>query len=203
MFTLKKGGPMNELETKQELQLIREMIERTRQATTRAWNYLFFWGILIILAIAGMYILVFVKKYHWIWVNWLAFVVIGIAYSIFYVQKQEQGQGVRTYAQINVAHLSIACSVGFITMGLVFPLLGLYPYGVIPVLMSIMAGILFFVLGGIYEWNLLKLCAAIWWLGAFGMILLPPEYRSLVFIPLIIVGYFVPGFILRSKYQKS
>ncbi len=194
---------MNETEANAELRIIRDMIEKTRASTTRAWNYLFFWGFLIIVAIAGTYVLESLEKYEWIWANWTAFVVIGVAYSIFYVAKRERSQGVRTYAQVAVAHLTTACSVAFITMGLVFPLLKVYDYGAIPVLLSIIVGIMFFVLGGVYDWALLRWCAALWWLGAFVMIALAPDHRPLVFIPLIVAGYFVPGFILRSKSRKA
>ncbi len=64
-------------------------------------------------------------------------------------------------------------------------------------------GILLFVIGGIYEWNLLKWSALLWWLGGVGMIFIDLNYRALACVPLIIIGYLVPGFILRSQYKKE
>jgi len=194
---------MNDLQAKEEIRFIREMIEKTKRATSEAWNYFFVWGILIILAVVGMYILVFLEKFSWIWLNWIVFVGIGVIYSIFYGIKQEKLQGMRTYAQSAYGYLCFACGMAFLLMGFIFPALGLYSFKVIPVFMSVIAGILVFSGGGIYEWNLLKWCGVIWWLGAVGMIFVKWQYRSLFFIPLIIIGYLVPGLVLRSKYRKE
>ena len=65
------------------------------------------------------------------------------------------------------------------------------------------AGILVFTLGGIYDWNLLKWCGVIWWLGAIGMVFIHENYRDLYFVPLIIIGYIMPALILRSMYRKE
>jgi len=194
---------MYDHQVKEDIQLIREMVEKTKKATAESGNIFLFWGILCVLAIIGMYVLVFLKKFSSIWVNWVVFAGIGIIYSIFYAVKQERQQGMKTYAQIPVSHLGFACGIAFLLVGLIFPALGLYSYREIPVLVSVVGGILFFVTGGIYEWNLLKWCGMIWWLGAFGMVFVPGDYRSLIFIPLIIIGYLIPGLILRSEYRKN
>lgn len=81
-------------------------------------------------------------------------------------------------------------------------MLKLYPWGVIPVLMSLMAGVLIFSLGGLFEWALLKWCGALFWVGALGMVFIHENYRALLFVPLIIFGYIVPALVLRSKYKK-
>ena len=71
------------------------------------------------------------------------------------------------------------------------------------VIISMIVGILLFGIGGIYEWKLLKWSAAVWWLGSVGMIFIHWHYRALICIPLIIFGYLIPGFILRSQYRKQ
>jgi hypothetical protein len=194
---------MNELEAKEEIRLIQEMIQKTRKSTAETGNLFFFWGSLIILAIIGNYALVFAQKYDWIWINWTVFVLAGMFYSAFYSKRQEKRQEAATYVQIAARHLAIACGMGFLILGLVFPLFKLYSFGVIPPLVAVIAGIELFAIGGIYEWNLLKRCAALWWLGSLGMLLVHVYYRTLVFIPLIIFAYLLPVWILRSKYKKA
>lgn len=194
---------MNELQAKEEIQFIREMIEKTKMITAGSWNYFLVWGIVAILAVIGMYVLVFFEKHNWIWLNWVVFVGIGIVLTIFYGVKQERLQEMKTYAQDAMGHLGFACGMAFILVGFIFPLLGLYSYGVIPVLISTIAGIFAFVTGGIFEWNLLKWCGAIWWLGALGMLFIHWHYRALLFVPLIIIGYLVPAIVLRSMYRKE
>lgn len=194
---------MNELQAKEEIRLIREMIEKTKIITAGSWNFLLAWGIVAILAVIGMYVLVFLEKYSWIWLNWIVFIGIGIIFTIFYGVKQEKQQEKKTYTQIAIGHLGFACGMGFILVGFIFPLLGIYSYGVIPVLISTIAGIYAFATGGIFEWNLIKWCGVIWWLGALIMLLIHWHYRALLFVPLIIIGYLVPGFVLRSMYRKE
>jgi len=58
---------MNEMEAKDEIRLIQEMIERTKKITAGSWMFFLVWGIVIILGIAGMYALVFIEKFSWIW----------------------------------------------------------------------------------------------------------------------------------------
>jgi hypothetical protein len=93
--------------------------------------------------------------------------------------------------------------MAFILVGFIFPLLKLYSWGLISVLISMVAGILVFTLGGIFEWNLLKWCGVIWWLGAVGMIFVHENYRALLVIPLLLIGYIMPALVLRSMYQKQ
>lgn len=194
---------MNQTQISEDIQLIRDMIEKTKAKTAESWKFFSIWGILIIVAIIGNYVLVLLEKYDTIWINWIVFMLAGVLVSIFYLGKREKTNGTRTYAQIGISHLSFACGMAFLLTGFVFPLLKLYTYREIPVIISVIVGILLFVIGGIYEWNLLKWSALLWWLGSVGMIFIHWNYRSLACIPLIILGYLVPGYILRTQYKKE
>ena len=193
---------MNEMQAKESIQYIKEMIERTKRTTAGSWMFFLVWGIIGILGVIGMYVLVYFEKYSWIWINWVFFVTIGIVYIMFYGEKQRT-RGMKTFAQIAVRYLCFACGIAFLLVGFIFPLFGLYSWGLIAVLISLVAGILVFVVGGIYEWNLLKWCGVIWWLGALGMVFIHEYYRAILFIPLILIGYIMPAFALRSMYQKE
>ncbi len=194
---------MNDTQAKDEIRLIQEMIERTKKITAGSWMFFLVWGIVVILGIGGMYALVSIEEYSWIWLNWAVFVGIGVIFSIVYGKKLEQLEGARTYANITTGHVCFACGMAFILVGFIFPLLKLYSWGLIPVLTSMVAGILVFTLGGIFEWNLLKWCGMIWWLGAIGMIFVHENYRALLVIPLLLIGYIMPALVLRSMYQKQ
>ena len=194
---------MNDLHAKDEIRLIQEMIERTKKITAGSWMFFLVWGIVVILGIVGMYALVSIEKFSWIWLNWIIFMGIGVIFSIVYGKKLEQLEGARTYANITTGHVCFACGMAFILVGFIFPLLKLYSWGLIAVLISMVAGILVFTLGGIFEWNLLKWCGVIWWLGAVGMIFVHENYRALLVIPLLLIGYIMPALVLRSMYQKQ
>ncbi len=151
----------------------------------------------------GMYVLVFFEKYPWIWLSWVVFVTVGVIFTIVYGAKLGRRAGVKSYAHQMTAHLSVACGMGFILVGFIFPLLKLYNWDLIAVFISLIAGIFIFTQGGIYDWNLLKWCGLIWWAGALGMVFVHENYRALFFIPLILVGYIMPALVLRSMYRKQ
>jgi len=194
---------MNEMQAKDEIRWIQEMIERTKKITAGSWMFFLVWGIVIILGIGGMYGLVYLEKFSWIWMNWVVFVGIGVVFSIVYGKKYEKVEGARTYPYIATAHVCFACGMAFMLVGFIFPLLKLYSWGLIAVFISLIAGILLFTLGGIFEWNLLKWCGVIWWLGAVGMIFVHENYRALLVIPLLLIGYIMPALVLRSMYRKQ
>ncbi|MCX7972877.1 MAG: hypothetical protein N3B16_00045 [Candidatus Aminicenantes bacterium] len=100
-------------------------------------------------------------------------------------------------------NLSISGGAAFVLLGLIFPLLKVYSAEAISVLVTTIGGVLIFMAGAIYEWNLLKWCGLLWWLGALAMVLIPGAYRGLCLIPLIIFGYLVPGFIFKTKYKNN
>jgi len=194
---------MNEMQAKDEIRLIQEMIEKTRKITAGSWMFFLVWGIVAILGVAGMYVLVLIEQYSWIWLNWVVFMGIGVVFSIVYGKKHEKQQGARTYPTIATAHVCFACGMAFFLVGFIFPLLKLYAWGLIAVFISLIAGILAFTLGGIYEWNLLKWCGVLWWLGAIGMVFIHENYRALLFVPLLLIGYIMPALVLQSMYHKQ
>lgn len=194
---------MDEQQAREEIRLIKEMVEKTRKATAESGTLFIFWGFLIIVAIIITYILAYFHKFQWIWANWIVWAAIGWGYSAHYGIRREGTQKTKTYAQMAAQHLSIACGAAFLLAAFVFPPLKVYSYSAISILVAFIAGILVFVMGGIYEWKLLKWCGLLWWLGAVAMIFVPGDYRTLCLIPLIIFGYLIPGFILRSKYKRE
>jgi hypothetical protein len=195
---------MNEMQAKEEIQLIKNMLERTRRATAESGTLFIVWGVLIALALIGNYVLVYFKKYDWIWVNWVTITVVGWVYSAIYGIRKERKEPIRSYVQTAARYLYIACGTGFLLVGIVFPALSVYSYQAIPVLIAAVSGILFAVMGGIYEWPLVKWVGFLWWIGAVGMSFLKKNSgRILVFSILFIVAYLIPSFILRAKYKKA
>ncbi len=190
-------------EVQQEIRLIKEMVEKTRLSTTGSGWYLVLWGALAIIAVAIMYLLVYLRMYQWIWVDWFVLMGFGVIATMIMSRKSKQKSQVRTYAEENLRYLWSACGIAFILVGFVLPLAGVYSYDVISILISVIAGIAIFVSGGIYEWNFMKICGMIWWAAAIVMIFVEPEYRALVFIPATFFGYLLPGIIINRMYKKG
>jgi len=194
---------MDEKQAKEEIQLIKTMLDKTKKATAESGTLFIVWSVLIAVALVGNSILAFLKMYDWEWVNWIVVTVAGWVYSVIYGIRRERLEPVRTYIQAAARHLYFSCGTAFLLVGIVFPVLKVYSYEAIPILIAAVSGVLFFVMGGIYEWPLLKWAAALWWAGAIGMSFLKSDgVRLLLFTILFIVAFLVPSFILRAKYRQ-
>ncbi len=195
---------MDEMQAKEEIRLIKDMLDKTKKATAESGTLFIVWGVLIALALIVNYILVYFKKYDWEWLNWVVMAVIGWVYSVIYGIRRERREPVRSYVQTSARHLYFACGAGFLLVGIALPALKVYSYEAIVILIAVISGILFFIMGGIYEWPILKWFGLVWWLGAVGMSLITGiGTRTLVFTVLFIACYLVPSFILRAKYNKE
>ncbi|MCJ7680568.1 MAG: hypothetical protein MUP70_07585 [Candidatus Aminicenantes bacterium] len=194
---------MNKTDAQGEIRYIKEMIDQTRKITAGSWMFFLIWGVMVILGVAGMYALAGLGKFHLIWINWVIFMLAGVLFTIIYARRFEHRTGAKTYSQIATGHLSIACGAGFFLVGFIFPLFKLYTWELIPILIALIAGSYTFTLGGIFEWNLLKWCGLLWWLGSVGMVFIKEDARGLLFIPLILIGYITPALVLRSSYRKQ
>lgn len=194
---------MDNFQAKEEIKLIKEMIEKSKKSHAQSWQFFLLWGILVILGIAGMHGLVLLKRFNLIWLNWVLFMGIGVIIQIFLVLRRVHTEEVRTYVDQAIIHISFSCGIAFGFTGFILPLLKVYPPGVIPIMVSVIAGVIIFSLGGIYEWGFLKWCGCLWWFGALVMVFIHWHYRSLIVALLIIVGYLVPGFILQRRYHEN
>lgn len=194
---------MNEMEAKEEIRVIREMLEKTRRSTADSGTFFLVWGILLILGVLGNYALAWVERFSWIWINWILFPGIGVIFSCVYWSRKERKAGMKTYASTAAGYLGIGCGVAFIFVGLVLPAFKIYTWGVIALLVGTVWGTYLFAIGGLFDWNFLKWCGLISWAVTFGMIFVKEDYRALLFVPLILIGCIVPGLIMRSQYRKE
>jgi len=179
------------------------MIEKTKSETASQWKFFLLWGISVIMAITGMYILVFIKQYKYIGLNWIIFMGIALIIQTFLVIKEKQRHKVKTYAQEAISYLCTSTGLAYLLLGFVFPMLNLYSFDAIPIFISVITGIILFTIGGIIEWNYLKWSGFLWFICSIIMVFTHWHYRSLFFIPLIIQSYLVPALKLYKKYKNE
>jgi len=194
---------MQEPDIREEINIIRSLVEKSRRSTIESGGLFVFWGILIIAAMAATMILEHFGLHHGTWLAWTAAVAIGWVFSFFYGLRRARSRQAETYAGIFARHIGLACGTGFLLACFVFPLLNVYPPSTIPMAFSLIAGIFFFVLGGLYEWNLMKWIGLLWWLGSIGLALLAEDIRNPAFLGLFIAGYFVPSLVIWRKHRSE
>jgi hypothetical protein len=194
---------MDERQAHEEIRLIQTMVEKTRQTTAESGTLFVFWGIICTLALIGSYILGFLKLYRWEWANWSGLTTIGWIVTIVYSVRRGRRESVRTYTQTAARHLYFGCGLVFLLVGGLFPAAGVYSTEAIPVLISAVSGILFFVLGGIFAWPFLRGIGLAWWAGAIALSFFPVEIRIPLYTGLFIALFLVPAFVLRLKFRRE
>ncbi|MCX6563539.1 MAG: hypothetical protein NTU60_08035, partial [Candidatus Aminicenantes bacterium] len=63
---------MTEQQAREDIRIIKAMLEKTKKATAESGALFIVWGVLITLALVGNYVLVYFKMYEWEWLNWTA-----------------------------------------------------------------------------------------------------------------------------------
>ncbi len=194
---------MDEQQARDDIKLIRDMLDRTRRSTADSGDLFIFWGVWIILALVGNYGLVFAGLHHWIWVNWAFFTFTGWAATIFHQVRRGRRERILTFVQESVAYLSFACGIAFALAAFALPAVGVYSYGVIPIIISLVSGVYLIGLGGLLRARLMLAAGVAWWLGSVGLAFVPENWRGLGIVPLLIVGYLVPGLAFRAKFRSG
>ena len=176
-----------------DLLIIREMLARTRLASMGVWRSILLWGILLIIALLAMHLLLWLRQERSIGLVWIIFSVLGTILQILLNLREKRSSGVRTYAQHSISHLGFSCGLAYMATGLIFPLLGVYGFDVIPLIIAVITGILMFTFGGIMESTWARWSGLIWMTCALLMVAIPSPIRSVLFIPLILFTYIVPA----------
>ncbi len=161
-----------------------------------------FWGGWFILAIAGMYALEILGKRAWIGLDWVVFLGLGWIYTVAWIVKRTRTPATGAFPPA-ARSLGTGCGIAAVLLGLIFPLVGLYPFGTVPPLIAAVVGILVYAVGGLTEWNLLEASGILWWFGSLGMIFIPQGLRALMLVPLILAGFLLPLFVLRRASRND
>ena len=194
---------MENLNAEKDLIYIKDMIEKTKSNSASHWKYFLLWGCAIILGIVGMHLLVFFEFYNYIWLNWaISMGGAGLIKTFIFMKKGRESH-VKTYAQNSIGLLSFSMGIAFILTAFILPMMKIYSYDVIPIIIAVLTGVLIFTIGGILEWNYLKWSGVVWLFSSIVMAKIHWHYRSLFLIPLIILSYIIPAIILRKKYKND
>lgn len=194
---------MNEkqLNEKESLELITQMIKNTRQKLEKegSGNYFLVWGYTTIaVSLAVWYLLTTTGNYHWNWL-WLAIPVIGYSVMLLTFKKKEKYP--RTYIEKVISYvwivLGISCFFPSIATLFVydFPILFM-----VILLISIGTAIT----GLIIRFTPLSIAGFVgMFLSILCLLLINTDEVILVFAGLFLVIQVIPGHILNYKSRKK
>jgi hypothetical protein len=194
---------MTEDRAREDIQIIKSMLEKTRKATMESVGIFLIWGVLITVAMVASYVLSLSHLYRAQWIVWVAAGGLGWIASFISGFRYARRPRVSSYVQTAARHLYIACGVGFALVCFAFPMLKIYSYEVIPMIYSVVAGILFFTMGGVFESPSLTWLGLLWWAGGTCTVFIKGDARQLAFAVLFLVGYDIPAVALWLKHRRE
>jgi len=193
---------MNHDEIQQEISIIKSMIEKTKKQTAESGHLFIFMGIVAVVFVLVISMLELYQLHQWVLPTMIALAILNGILGFLVVGKAEQPEKVTTYPRTVVLHLWVICSVNLLLLTFLFPFLKVYSFQALPVLVNLTVGIGVFMTGIIYEMRFLQWFSITWWVGACLMAVIQSQYRFVIMIATIIIGWIIPGFILNKQYQK-
>jgi hypothetical protein len=188
---------MKELSKEESLSIITSMIEATKKDLQDNGSWYLLWGWLVFIACAIHYSMM-KAGYEHPYYAWMLMPLGGVI-SVVKGIREEKRQRVKTFVDDFMRYILIAFLVCLLMVLLNFGVLQLATY---PLLMMIY-GVWLFVSGGVLSFRPLLIGGIInWALAAIGFYV-GFETQLLLLAAAVLFGYIIPGYMLRSRYNKA
>lgn len=182
------------------LLLIDHMIKQAKNRFSENGFLYLLWGWLILLCALGHFVLLQLQLYKHpeiIWAScWLA-----VIFQIVYIASTKKKKSVKTYSENIVKHIWI--SFGSCMFILIFILGKSHGWETLYSLFLMLYGIPTFLSGVVMQFKPLKFGGMACWILAIVSTFLLPVYGLLLLAAAMIVGWIVPGYLLRKKYNQQ
>ena len=190
--------PFNEQES---LQLIHRMISTAKEELSDNGFFYLLWGWLVFIAALANYILLTIVNYEHHYMPWSVLMPLGGIISIIYGMRMEKKQKVKTFMDEIMKYVLISFLVSlFIVlffMGSTAGVQAAYPA------ILVLYGIWLFVSGGALRFRPLVIGGIINWACAIAAFYLPFEHQLLVLAVAVLLGYIIPGHMLKANYHNA
>jgi len=178
----------------ESLQIISEMINKTKFNIRQSSFHLLFWGWLIFVCSISEYILWKFTDFTHPYYIWF-FVIPGVFVSMIYGFRTGRKAVVRTYAD----NLYAATWIGFFIASIILFTVHVHKMQDFAVYILILAGFPTFVSGFIIKFKPLIIGGLCFWFFALIVNFAGPEISPLGMPVAILTGYLIPGYLLKSK----
>ncbi len=182
----------------ESLELIHKMINSAkRDIENDSFHYLL-WGWLVFIACTLQFVLM-KMNISFSYIGWMVLMPAGGIASMVYGYKQGKRQRIKTYTDGVIKYVLIAFLVTLFTVLIFMPRLGLMTY---PLIMMVY-GLWLFTSGGIIQFRPLIIGGMLNWLLGIISVFLPFEIQLVMLALAVLLGYIVPGYMLKNKYNVS
>ncbi len=181
------------------LQLIRSMIEKTRQEISDNSIYFLVWGWGAIIGCIGQFILKVVYHYPYHYRIWfITFICLAITIGLGIRRKKQQK--VKTYVGESMGYLWNGMGISFFTASIIFMEMGwqyCFPFFIL------FYGLGTFVSGKILQYKPFEYGGLIAFSLAIAAAWSTYDYQMLIAALALLVSYIIPGHMLQSRYRKT
>ncbi|MBP7166396.1 MAG: hypothetical protein KBB64_01895 [Bacteroidia bacterium] len=188
---------MKELSKEESLSIITSMIEATKKDLQDNGSWYLLWGWLVFIACAIHYSLMKVGYEH-PYYAWILMPVGGVI-SVVKGIREEKQQRVKTFVDDFMRYVLIAFLVCMLMVLFNSGVLKLTTY---PLLMMVY-GVWLFLSGGALSFRPLLIGGIINWALAVIGFYVGFETQLLLLAAAVMFGYIIPGYMLRSRYNKA
>jgi len=183
-----------ELTPKQSLEIINNMIESTKSQVRKNAFYFLLWGWVTLIACLLHYIFLktaITEKPHMAWL----IVIIGVVATLVYNFKRSKDD--EPFTHLNKI-LALTWLSFFISYLIIIVYLKEFNYKAYQ-LVFILTGSATFISGMIIKFRPILYGGILFWIGSIISFHLSYENQILISIPIIILGYLIPGYLLKRK----
>jgi hypothetical protein len=183
----------------ESLQLIRDMIDKTRSNISSQSHYFLLWGWCTLAACLGQFVLNTVFRYEKHYLVWLITIPCIIVNTWFTIRDRKSIR-VKTYIDDNMEFLWTGVGVSFFVVSMIFVKLGwenCYPFYIM------LYGLGSFVTGRILQFKPFLIGGIISWCLAVTSIWFSFEYQPLFACGALLCTYIIPGHLFRRVERRS
>lgn len=186
----------------EDLAYIRRIMEDTRRAIVMRGDYFIAWGMALLAAMIGNYILIQLRLPGWtVGALWAASMLIGWSASMLIARREREERVAAPFGRV-IGTLWAACGLAIVIICFAgIPLGVMSPFSVGPVICALV-GIPVFVTGMLMGTRWVGNLAFGWWVGAILEFIWNSDVQLLIGAVLIILLYIIPGFILNAQARR-
>ena len=192
---MESNQPLTESES---LALIHKMIHSAKKQFEDNGFFYLLWGWLVFIACTSNYILLKIN-YEYNWIGWMTLMPLGGIISFFYGRKESKKQQYKSYLDEVMMYVLGAFMFSLFFVLIFMSKLGIATY---PMVM-VVYGIWLFISGGAMKFKPLILGGIINWAFACIAIYMDFETQIIILAAAVLLGYIIPGHMLRSKFSQE